>query len=389
MKFSEKLPRFSLSVFSFGSVLPLAFVFFLLFNPTSLRAQSPVNSKWSDKIQFDPQLFMGGGVYEEPPDSSTFVLLSLRPQAQITLSPFFSLRGNLWVNLNNSRTQTRFQSPFFSRFNLMELVASFKPFSCCQLEVGSINQSHLNNPLLIAYRSFPGAILYSAYESKTLGVKAKFQHTVPTSTSFETDRRAQEPLPSFETQGVEIWLTPFSWFKLEANLNRFVYGDLPSVVAWNSRRFGNTQVRGDDPATASFPYAFEGLSQAYSVYFQYTPTWSQSFHMKSIENFRAPADRRNSQLISTGLKMDFSSIALNPRYGLFFAESDSVPSLYSAFEYGRSNRKGQVMGLSLDFKEMGLKIHGNYYQADLIEKAPPQGVLSYAEIFVEVNIGNF
>ena len=130
---------------------------------TAVANSSP---SWIDKTEASADFLLGGGSYVEGPDASTYVMLMARPRAQVSFTDFFQVRAELWMNLNNSRTQTRFQSPFFQALSLGEVVASLNAYDYAKLEVGAISQGHLENPMLVDARAFPGAYLESGIRKK-------------------------------------------------------------------------------------------------------------------------------------------------------------------------------------------------------------------------------
>ena len=335
------------------------------------------------KTIFSSDFSMGGANFSEGQDESQFVQLIARPRAVVNFSKSFSVRADTMLILNTSRVQTRYQNPTFNTINLMELVGSYHPSDLFILEAGSINQDHLSNRMLIADRSFPGVMVASGYFSKDLKLKAKVQYAIPTSTSFESDRTEAEELPAFQTEGIEAFWKPKKWFSIEADINHFTYSKLPSVVAYQSGRLGN-QVRGTDPSESFFVYDYQGFSQAYTLSFQYNSKISQSFRAAIVENSKAPSDRKRSQWVGTRLGLDFNPVKVSPVYAKYFAESDSVPAVYSAFELGRSNRDGELIGMKLDFKSMGFSVSTNYYKSNLIQANAPQGDMDFLEILLEV-----
>ncbi len=328
---------------------------------------------------------MGAFGFQEGQDESQLVFFSIRPKAHLPLSKSFGVRSDLQLNLTTGRAQSRFQNPNFNFFNMRELVAYYEPSTWINVKAGSVNQEkYFNNRMFIADRSFPGVAVASGLKNKTFAIRPNVQYAIPTSTSFESQRTEAEPLPSLRSVGLKAEWSPREWLHLDANINQFEFSQLPSVVAFQSNRLGNS-VLGVDPSESFFRYGFAGLAQAYILTTRYSSRIQQEFQIGIIENTEAPSDRRRSQWVGTSLDIDFNDFAIKPNFASFYAESDSTPALYSAFEYGRNNRQGQSYGLDIQLKKMGCTIKAAWVQADLIEARPLQADLDIFNLYLEFN----
>ncbi|MEO0336849.1 MAG: hypothetical protein AAF202_10660, partial [Pseudomonadota bacterium] len=63
--------------------------------------------------------------------------------------------------------------------------------------------------------------------------------------------------------------------------------------------------------------------------------------------------------------------------------SDSVPAFYSAFEYGGANREGEMAGLAINFKRLGVKVMAQVVQAREIEDDPLQNDVNTYSLHLE------
>lgn len=345
----------------------------------SQSSLSKINSEWD--------LLMGGMSYVEGQDESQIVQLQLRSKADLALTESFKLNTEVRISLNSMRAQSRFENPNFNIINLMELAATYKAAESFELKVGALNQDHLGNRMFIADRSFPGVLVQSGVQNSKASLYGKFQYAIPTSTSLESDRTKAEALPGLSTAGADFFWKPKSWLQVESDIHYFSFENLPSVVAFQSARLGN-QVVGNSESESFFVNEFSGYTAAHKIGFQYSSYLQQAFKVSMVENLQAPEDRRRSQLLGTELIFDFESIRLSPAVAMFYAESDSTPALYSAFEFGRNNRQGQLYALRVDFKKSGFSILSNYVKANLLKNRAVQKDMSYLEVVLEVkNVG--
>ncbi len=360
-----------------------------LWSLTSAHSQSSTNamrsqSTGSRSFYFSTDFSLGAIGFKEQQDESQLIQFSARPNGAYELTEEFGVRGDAQLNLTTGRSQSRFQNPNFSLVNILELSAYYEPAQFFRLSAGALSQAHFNNRMLIGDRGFPGVMLKSGFANKKIKITPKVQYAIPTSTSFEDDRTEAEPLPTLTSVGIEADWQALKWLGLNANVNQFEFSDLPSVVAFQSSRLGNSVI-GTDPSESQFRYQFAGLSQAYEIAVDYTPHLQQKFKIGIIDNAQAPSDRRRSQWLGTSVAMDFGDFAIIPEYAQFFAESDSVPALYSAFELGRSNREGASYGLEVNLKKLGVSIKSQFVDARLIEARPLQADMQIFNIALEFN----
>lgn len=357
----------------------------LLWSPSYGRPQSEIKTKKiakaEKKFNLLTDFYMGAFGFQEGQDDSQLIYLSARPYGSYFLTESFGVQGDIQLNLTTGRSQTRFQNPNFNSVNIRELVAHFKPGSYLGVKGGAINQNFLGNPMLIADRGFPGVYVQSGYQSEVFSVLPKVQYSIPTSTSYESQRTEAEALPALKTFGLALEVKPLEWLQLSSDIHHFEYNQLPAVVAAQSNRFGNSVVGVD--SESSFRYQFEGLSQFYTLKTQYTSFLSQSFQVGMVDNFEAPQDRRRSQWVGTGFNWTTADFNISPSFASFFAESDSVPAIYSEFELGRNNRQGQMVRLAVEIKKWNLIIRSRYVESQLIEQRPLQADMKIFDLGLE------
>lgn len=340
------------------------------------------NMKHIDQASIDT--FFSAFSFDEVQDRSQLIQLAIMPKVTINLLDNLKFKGLGLIGLSTGRVQTRFDNPQFSSMNLNELVLSYSPLKNLDLEFGALNQNDLNTPMLILDRAFPGVQLKNRYEiTQNLNVQLKAQYSIPNSVSFEIDRTESEALPSFLTQGFDFNWTPKEWFKIKGDVHHFTYNDLPSVVAFQSGRLGNT-APGIQSAESFFQYDFDGFSQSYQMDFLISKSFVPKISLQVVDNNEAPSSRNRSQWTGIGFDWFFRDVIISPSIAYFFAESDSAPALYSDVRLGRNNREGMSYKLRLNFKNSGFSLSANYIQANLIEPDDVQNDLRTFEFLLEL-----
>ncbi len=349
---------------------------------STLNTPEEPKSDFFKRLKLQTDFSSVGFNYDEGQDESQVVLFSMRPRARLEFSDSAGFLLDAGLNLSSSRDQTRFQNPDQQLLNLREAAGYVQAGEAFKLKLGAISQDHFDNDMLIARRGFPGLYVSTGFKSKRLMIRPKFQYAIPTSSSFEADRNEEEKVPGLRTYGLEAAVKPVKWLLMTANLNQFTFFNLPSIVAFRSNRLGNSVI-GTDPSESLFRYQFEGTSYTGGMTLRYHKHVTQNLKAMVIENLEAPGDRRRSQSAYTSLTFDFRNFSITPKYERFFAESDSVPAFYSAFEYGGANRDGEMVGLDLHFKKLGVKVKAQYVQAREIEDLPLQNDVNIYSMHLE------
>ena len=328
--------------------------------------------------------FFSAFSFDEVQDKSKLIQLAILPTVKIDLLKNLKFTAQGLIGLSTGRVQTRFDNPSFNSLNLNELVLSYLPIENLALEVGALNQNHLETPMLVQNRAFPGLQVKNEFNfSDILQLGIRAQYSIPNSVSFETDRTENEAMPSFLTQGFDFKLNALEWLKIKGQVHHFTFNDLPSVVAFQSGRLGN-EVQGVQSAESQFLYQFDGFSQSYQFDFLVNARFAPNLNFQMIDNTKAPSSRRRSQWIGVGADVFFKNFSITPSLAYFFAESDSVPALYSDVRLGRNNREGLSYKLKVNFINSGFGISANYIQANLIEPDPVQNDLRTLEFMLEL-----
>lgn len=321
--------------------------------------------------------------YKEGPEKSDVAQFKLTPNLSFELLKSLKLNAKGSVAIQSGRVQARFENPDNASFNLENLSLDYSPTQYLKLKLGALDQSHFQNDMFIYKRAFLGASIESGFQNKIYKAKLKTQYTIPTSTSLESDRTGLEKTPSFLSAGLEFGYKLQRNLKLSSQINYFKFSNLPSIVAFDSSRMGNSVI-GQTQSESYFKHAFEGLLQTHKINWSYTKKLQQNLITNVIDNFEAPKERRRSQLVGTKLSYSFKDFDLRPGVAYFFAESDSNPAAYAHAAYGRNNREGLLYSISTEFKKLGFSISLQYIDAKTLGLAPSQNDFTNLELAVEV-----
>ena len=339
----------------------------------------PVKSKLSYVFNFSTKT----ASYSEGEDNSSQVQLGFSPQLTFKFTPSFIINADTTMNLSSSRVQSRYSNESNNNFVLNELSMNYIPTEYATFSLGALNQSHLNSPFLVSGISFPGvaARIEKKINSLTLGYKG--QNLIPTSTSFDSDRTNKEETPNLLTQGVFAKYDLSNSIRLGGQANYFSFNNLPSIVAYDSKRLGNT-VTGVATGDSHFANNFSGLSVSSYANIDYNKNIEQNLSISIVENSQTESGNNRAQMIETNLSFKTKSVDYIPGVGVFYAEPDVSPAYYNTSLLGHNNREGIKYSLRAVFKKINLAVQANYVDAKVINESIYQDDLTAVELVMEM-----
>lgn len=247
-----------------------------------------------------------------------------------------------------------------------EAAIKLRPLDFISLKAGVINQDWLDMPLLLARQSFPGGhadISGEVVDSVTVGYGV--QYVIPTSQTLSARTMDREPSPSLITNTV-YGNHKGENYSLRASYNTFDFNKLPSQVAFDSQITGNSYAFIGGPNNSAFQFDFKGWFANVGGDIQWNSTFETFGYYNIIKNNEAPETYNDGHVIGLGGKLHFEDHVVVLGYENFFAESDVVPSYYNSWIYGNTNKRGQGIDMSVQFKKRNFRVRAQFYQADVI-----------------------
>ncbi|MBY0384373.1 hypothetical protein K2X05_04370, partial [bacterium] len=266
---------------------------------------------------------------------------------------------------------------------IREAAVKYSPFHFFNLKAGVINQDWLDMPLLVSRQSFPGAnaeLSYQITEELKTGVVS--QYLIPTSQTLSSRTVGAEATPTFTTQTLYL-----KWS--ERNLSSHIsgtlyqYQNLPSFVAFESQKRGNSIQQINGPNNSKFAYTFNGWFTSVGFNYRMNSIFEPLAYYNIIKNNEAPETYNDGQLIGIGSKLHTNNYVYSLFYENFFAESDVVPGYYNSWAYGNTNKKGNGFEFGVQFKKKNFRIRAQYYEAKLLNTDPLQQNQQYFYLGVE------
>lgn len=263
-----------------------------------------------------------------------------------------------------------------------EAALRYSPFSFLDLKAGVINQDWLEMELLVFRKSFPGGSAHLSHQwTEEFSTSFASQYLIPTSQTLSTRTMDQEPTPTFLTHTASAEWTGES-LKIRGRASTFEYKDLPSIVAFESQKRGNSFTVINGPNNSDFQYPFKGWFTQLGVSYHFGLIEPLAY-LSVIKNEKAPRTYNDGQLWGVGANFHTTDVVYSLIYENYFAESDVVPGYYNAWGYGNTNKEGYGLDFKANFLKKNFRLRVQYYDAKVINLDPLQQNQQYFFLGVE------
>jgi hypothetical protein len=297
----------------------------------------------------------------------------VRPGLTYMLLPTLEVQAKIKASMSSAYAQTQFGD--FQPANgiaVQEAFLHYKPFSFFSVRAGAINQDLFSAPLLLADNAFPGVTESLHFGDRDFGFELSAEQATPTSSTLSTEAVEAEASPLFFAEMAQMSGKITSGWRAHGEVTLYNYQSLPSAVARESERFGNTVV--DIGAqSGQFVYDFNGIvtGGGTEILLMRGLRWNiDGYYMR---NLAAPDAYNSGEQLST--RFDFmlpGRVEVSPGAEMFFVESDAVPAFYSQSEYAGTNRTGWGANLTARFHQEDFELRALYIDSDLINPSTVQ-----------------
>lgn len=242
-----------------------------------------------------------------------------------------------------------------------EAKISYLPMAGSALEGGALNQSHLENGLLVDDRPFPAARAQIGLQpANAMVLELSAQLAIPSSYTLEAQATDNEPLPKLQTYSVMLDQLVSQDLSISAGATYFKFDDLPQIVAVGSKRLGNS-VDVFSSSTGRFLYAYQGVAVQLQADYK-LGAWDLMWRGEGIHNTEAPSELGTGYVSTLQAQRPVSPIhqaGVSASY--YRVQPDTAPAMYTDALYS-NNRIGAGLSAYVNHDRWGLQFKASYYQ---------------------------
>lgn len=322
------------------------------------RRQERFTAEWRLRLQ--------GESYNDEQSQAKVFDLRTDLKAKYTLQPSLYLDLQPSLRLQSGQTQSvDGADKAENKIYLSQAALVYRPVSFSRLSAGALNQRSLHTYLLLDDIAFPAARAEMLLTRGTFTSILAMESAIPTSTSLSTNTRELEPTPSLNTVALKMNLQSSKELFLKLTAGYFVFNNLPSAVAQESRLLGN-EVTAISDAQYAFANKFEGaeVSLEWS-----TPLFSWlDFvgYSEYVVNQKAPTELGTGYYASAGGNIHLTSnMDLLVGGGYFSVAPEAAVSYFNARRF-ETNRIGYNLQSMLTFKKEGFKVGAEFREAEVM-----------------------
>ena len=282
-------------------------------------------------------------------DRERLMKIKLYGKFNIEWPSIVSVEFEPYLVVSQGETQyRRFTKSETSPIHMKSGLLHVRPINGMSLQLGAIDQSFLNAPLLVSDQTFVSALAGYLYIKDNYEVQVVAQQAMPS--IVNTFKRYGEiARPSYFTSLFVYgeWL-PSNLISFKGHITGFYFTNLPSFIAHNSRLYGNS-IEGNE-SLAHFKYSYYGTDVNISSQIKLGSKLYLSVGGNGLINWGAPLDKSWGERIYASLDIDFFNFArVYSRVEYFYNNSDSAPAYFNSEIYGHNDRQGFLTELKAFF----------------------------------------
>ena len=345
--------------------------------------QSAFESYW--KIGLDSYL-------QKDQNNYTAILRSkLNAKVLIQLSQVFFAKAEFELLTSTGSIQQMYQrTGEINGISQREVLFLWRATNWLTVEFGSINQRFLQAPLLLADIPFPSVVgNIELYKEEKHDFAFSLQLALPNtfSTDNPIDLQSIIDLPILFTQSLFWNYDSKTFYNFRIGGHFFYYTPLPSDIATESRKLGNSAI-GDQHL--EFEYDYTGFYFGLEPSFQIVPRLGIKLKAHYIVNISDKIKEKNlnqALLYSAQIPIDITeNIRVTPILEYFINQPDASVGYYNSERYGHSNRTGFVGEVTLNIYNRNISTGFRYLRSRPVSKGGSlTGDLQYYLLFLRTN----
>lgn len=325
---------------------------------------------------------MRGALISEQYQSADTAGLGVALMLDQHLADTVSARVAAGVNLDTGASQTIYSAEYTPGQGVFLLDAylnwnAIKTNSTTlEFKLGAVNQSWMENELLVGYKAFPSLVEAFKTGVGVFYVKLSAEQAIPTSDTTNSIPQGNESLPSADFERLTLGVDIPKGAQFQVHIGHYAFHNLPSGVALESRYGGNT-ITGVGDQGSEFVYNYSGIESGARAEIPMGKSLNLKLDAIYMTNLDTPLDQSNGiRALASMAYEEAPNLVLTPTIQWFRNEANSAPAFYNTSTLAHNNRKGWGAGLKLGLPLNHLEIEGSYISANVISQNPFQSNLT-------------
>ncbi len=334
--------------------------------------KSEVSAEGNNRFKAEWRLRLAGSDIKDESEQSKTVDIRADIKAKYYLLPSLLLDIQPSIGMQTGQKQTADGAQDSeSRLFLNQAAAHYLPTKYIKLSAGALNQRYSHSKVLVDNIAFPGARAEAFDDSSSFKYGISAESTIPTSTSMSTNTKDLEKTPALHSAQLKFAYQPSRKNYLKNSIGYFVFQNLPSTVAHQSRLLGNDILQISE-AQYAFIYKFAGYEASSEFNIAVTSYLEFNGNLEYLKNTQAPEGL--NQAYNIGINATIKTGRTNELSigGSFFRiEPEAAVSYFNASGF-ETNRIGYSADSFLSFRKEGFKLGLRYIDSQVIYTREPQ-----------------
>lgn len=323
-------------------------------------------AKKESKFSAEWRLRLSGSDMHDEQSQSKVVDIRAEIKAKYLLSSSLQLDIQPTLRLQSGQTQSvdGADKPE-NKITLNQAAAHYLPFQGFRLSAGALNQRHMHTQLLMDNLAFPAARMEGLLKYGNFKTSLAVESAIPTSTSLSTNTKELEPTPSLNSAALKLNWQASKNLYWKTTAGYFVFNNLPSAVAQQSRLLGNEVDKISD-AQYVFMNKYEGIQASTEFEFPVLSALDINIGGEYLINQKATSDNNQAYRFFAN-----SEIHLTKNMGLiiggsYFSVAPEAAVAYFNATGFETNRVGYAAESALSFNKEGFLVGLKYVDAEVM-----------------------
>ncbi len=318
-----------------------------------------LNSLWKSHIE--------GSFLRNNESSKRLMKVKLYGRFELEWTPNLTAEFEPYLTVTEGEIQSRFARQE-SSVEMRQGFFRWRVMDGVSMQAGSIYQSYLDAPLLIADRSFLSSLIGSLYMSDAYEVQAILQVSMPS--VVNTFKKYSEIADTGYFTSLFLYgeILPSDYYSFRWHATGFHFSKLPAFMAHQSKLYGNT-VEGVG-AGAKFAYPYYGTNFDVSSQLRITSNMYVSLGYNGLVNLGAPIEKSWGERIYIVCDISAGKWAkIYSRLEYFHNNSDSAPAYFNSEAYGHNDRKGFLLEIKSFFPKGNFETGIRYVRSNPVHQS--------------------